>query len=145
MWVPERGGFQQYGWQVATNHWQARLSATGVSVSTLKGHPGGTQSVCHSPTSSAHSPSLGPSTSSSHLSPACSPTVGQVMCVNMQKIESEELFPSDAEMEKLSDRYTELMNGKMRQLLTPGKKSIVFKKKKEITTWFSVTRVDAEY
>ena len=74
MWVPERGGFQQYGWQVATNHWQARLSATGVSVSTLKGHPGGTQSVCHSPTSSAHSPSLGPSTSSSHLSPACSPT-----------------------------------------------------------------------
>lgn len=67
------------------------------------------------------------------------------MCVNMQKIESEELFPSDAEMEKLSDRYTELMNGKMRQLLTPGKKSIVFKKKKEITTWFSVTRVDAEY
>ena len=67
------------------------------------------------------------------------------MCVNMQKIESEELFPSDAEMEKLSDRYTELMNGKMRQLLTPGKKSIVFKKIKEITTWFSVTRVDAEY
>ena len=49
-------------------------------------------------------------------------------------------------MGKFSDRYTELINRKMRQLLTPGKKIIVLKKKKkEITTWFSVTRVDIEY
>lgn len=47
------------------------------------------------------------------------------MCEYAENI-SEDLFPSVAEIGKLSDRYTELINRKMRQLLTfQEKKSIV--------------------
>lgn len=62
----------------ATNPGRPRLTAIGEEggVPTLKGDPG-THSVCHSPTHSLTSLSLGPLTSWSHPSPAsflsCSP------------------------------------------------------------------------
>lgn len=55
------------------------------------------------------------------------------MCVNMEKISSEEVFfHFFGKIGKISDRCIELSKQKMRQLLTPGKNQYFKKKKKSL-------------